>query len=165
MIEMFNLVEESEANTHFCLCVFELLWSSPWLGVSLYYTAIVRSTSAGQLNPTCRRASCVLVNRHHICIGARIRVRRRMWWYKISSTGPILPNWDTGHNRMQQKVNSVDLVNLAIYRPVRPKAYLDKVRVYISNQNLAIRPYSQSQTVCAEQRLGLWQTVESMTSN
>ena len=45
------------------------------------------------------------------------------------------------------------------------KAYLNEARAYISDQNPAILPYSRSQIVRAEQRLGLWQTVGSTSSS
>ena len=48
-----------------------------------------------------------------------------------------------------------DLVNLAIYRMLRPKAYIDEARAYVHNQNPANAPYSQSQIIRVELRLGL----------
>ena len=48
---------------------------------------------------------------------------------------------------------------------VRPKAYIDEARAYVHNQNPANPPYSQSQVVRAEQRLGLIRKAPSTTSD
>ena len=71
----------------------------------------------------------------------------------------------TGYHISQQEIHGQDLVNLAIYRMVRPKAYIDEVRAYVHNQNPANPPYSQSQVVRAEQRLGLIRKAASTTSD
>ena len=71
----------------------------------------------------------------------------------------------TGNHISQREIHGQDLVNLAIYRMVRPKAYIDEARAYIHNQNPVNHPYSQSQVVRAEQRLGLIRKAVSTTSN
>jgi hypothetical protein len=48
---------------------------------------------------------------------------------------------------------------------VHPKAYIDEVRAYIHNQNPANPPYSQSQVIRAEQRLGLIRKAGLTTSD
>jgi len=48
---------------------------------------------------------------------------------------------------------------------VHPKAYIDKVRAYVYNQNPANAPYSQSRVIRAEQRLGLICKAASTTSD
>jgi hypothetical protein len=63
----------------------------------------------------------------------------------------------TGNRHSTREVNGVDLVNLALFRLVRPKAYIDEVRAYVHNRNPVNLPYSQSQIVRAEHRLGLTQ--------
>ncbi len=60
----------------------------------------------------------------------------------------------TGNCISQREVHRQDLVNLALYRMVHPKAYTDEVRAYVHSQNPANPPYSQSQVIRAEQRLG-----------
>ena len=72
---------------------------------------------------------------------------------------------DTGNNHAQREVYGVDLVNLAFFRLVCPKAYLSKVWIYISNCNPTIRPYYWYQIVRVEQHLSLWQKKRSATSN
>ena len=64
-----------------------------------------------------------------------------------------------------REVNGVDLVNLALFRLVCPKAYIDEVRAYVHNRNPVNLPYSQSQIVRAEHRLGLTRKVASTTSD
>jgi hypothetical protein len=44
-------------------------------------------------------------------------------------------------------------------------AYIDEVRAYVHNQNPANAPYSQSQVIRAEQRLGLICKAASTTSD
>ncbi len=56
-------------------------------------------------------------------------------------------------------------MNLSIYRMIRPKAYIDEVQAYIHNRNPANPPYSESQIVRADQRLGLKRKAASTTSN
>ena len=60
----------------------------------------------------------------------------------------------TGNHISQREIHGQDLVNLAIYRMVRPKAYIDEARAYVHNQNPANPPYSQSQVVRASRGLG-----------
>jgi hypothetical protein len=71
----------------------------------------------------------------------------------------------TGNRISQQEVHGKNLVNLALYRMVCPKAYIDEVRAYVHNQNPANPPYSQSQVIRAEQRLGLIRKATSTTSD
>ena len=58
-----------------------------------------------------------------------------------------------------------DLINLTIFRLIRPKAYIDEVRAYVHNRNPANPPYSRSQIHRAETRLGIWLKVGSTTSD
>jgi hypothetical protein len=64
-----------------------------------------------------------------------------------------------------RELHGQDLINLALYQTIRPKAYIDEVRAYVHNRNPANHPYSQSQIIRAEQRLGLFQKVGSTTSD
>jgi hypothetical protein len=61
----------------------------------------------------------------------------------------------TRNHISQREVHGQDLVNLAIHRMIRPKAYIDEVRAYAHNRNSANPPYSQSQIVRAEQTCGI----------
>ena len=71
----------------------------------------------------------------------------------------------TGSRHYTQEVNGVDLVNLALFRLVRPKAYNDEVRTYVHNRNPVNLPYSKSQIVRVEHRLGLTRKAASSTSD
>jgi hypothetical protein len=84
-------------------------------------------------------------------------------WY--NGNGTILPKRAIGNKHSIQEVNGEDLVNITLFWLVRSKAYIDKVCAYVHNRNPANPPYSQSQIVRAEQRLGLSRKVASLTSN
>jgi hypothetical protein len=71
----------------------------------------------------------------------------------------------TGNRISEREVNGQDLVNLAVYRMIRPKAYIDEVRAYVHNMNPVNPPYSRSQIGRAEIRLGLHRKVGSTTSD
>ena len=60
----------------------------------------------------------------------------------------------TGNRISEREVNRQDLVNLAFYRMVRPKAYIDEVRAYVPNMKAGNPPYSRSQIGRAKNRLG-----------
>ncbi|KAL7526315.1 hypothetical protein ACHAXR_001422 [Thalassiosira sp. AJA248-18] len=86
-------------------------------------------------------------------------------WIRIHNTeGHVRPKRHTGNNHSEREVQGVDLDNLALFRMVRPKAYLDEVRAYVHNRNPVNRPYSRSQICRAENKLGLWLKVASTTS-
>ena len=89
----------------------------------------------------------------------------KRWIQLFTTQGHVLPKRHTGNRHSQREVNGVDLVNLAIFRMVHPKAYINEVRAYIHNRNLINRPYSMSQIFRAEQRLGLSRKVGSTTSS
>ena len=69
----------------------------------------------------------------------------------------------TDNQLSEREVHGQHLVNLAVYRTVRPKAYIDKVRAYVHNRNPANMPYSKSQIGRAELRLGLHRKAASTT--
>lgn len=71
----------------------------------------------------------------------------------------------TGNHFSEREVHGQDLVNLAVYRTVRPKAYIDEVRAYVHNRNPVNPPYSRSQIGRAELRLGLHRKAASTTSD
>jgi len=71
----------------------------------------------------------------------------------------------TGNRHFTREGNRVDLVNLTLFWLVRPKAYIDEVRAYVHNQNPVNLPYSQSQIVRVEHRLGLTRKAASSTSD
>ena len=48
----------------------------------------------------------------------------------------------TGNHFSDREVHGQDLINLAVYRTVRPKAYINEVRAYVHNCNPANMPYS-----------------------
>lgn len=76
-------------------------------------------------------------------------------WIKLYETeGHVNPKVHTGNKESTREINGEDLVNLALYRLVRPEAYLSEVKAYIHNRNPGNLPYSDSQIVRAEQRIG-----------
>ena len=87
------------------------------------------------------------------------------WIRQFQAEGNTRAKRRTGNRHSLREVNGQDLVNLALYRAIRPKAYIDEVRAYVHNRNPANPPYSLSQIVRAEQRLGLFQKVGSTTSD
>ncbi len=89
----------------------------------------------------------------------------RRWIRQFVDKGHTCCKRPTGNCISQQEVHGQDLVNLALYRMVCPKAYIDEVRACVHNQNPANPPYSQSQVIRVEQRLGLIHKATSTTSN
>ena len=103
----------------------------------------------------------------------RLQVRRefpsmrtvRRWLNKFNTKGTIHPMRATGNSHANWEVNGVDLVNLALFRLVCPKAYINEVRAYVHNRNRQNPPYSHSQIARAEDRLGMLRKKGSTTSN
>ena len=87
------------------------------------------------------------------------------WIQQLGVEGHTCCKRLTGNRIFQKEVHGHDLVNLALYRMVRPKGYIDEVRAYVHNQNPANAPYSQSQVIRAERRLGLICKAASTTSD
>ena len=87
------------------------------------------------------------------------------WVDTFKNEGHVLPKRATGNAFATREIQGEDLVQLAIYRLVRPKAYLDEVIAYLHNRDTTKDPYSQSQVNRAEKRLGLWLKVGSTTSD
>mmetsp|Transcript_18063 Transcript_18063/g.31107 ORF Transcript_18063/g.31107 Transcript_18063/m.31107 type:complete len:377 (+) Transcript_18063:246-1376(+) len=86
-------------------------------------------------------------------------------WIRIYlSEGHTLPKRATGNARASREIEGVDLFNLALFRLVKPKAFMVEVQAYIHNRNPNNLPYSLSQIHRAEKRLGLWLKVASSTS-
>jgi len=89
----------------------------------------------------------------------------KRWIAIYNSEGHVLPKRHTGNHHAERAVHAVDLVNLALFRLVHPKAYISEVRAYIYNRNPINPPYSQSQICLAEVKLGLRMKVDSTTSS
>ena len=87
------------------------------------------------------------------------------WIRLYQETGNVLPKRHTGNKHSEREIFGQDLVNLALFRLVRPKAYIQEVAAYVHRRNPANRPYSLAQIHRAERRLGLWKKVASSTSN
>jgi len=87
------------------------------------------------------------------------------WIRQINEEGHTWCKHPTGNHISQKEVHGQDLFNLSLYRIVHPKAYLDKVRVYVHNQNPVNPPYLQSQIYRVERRLGLVCKAASTTSD
>ena len=72
-------------------------------------------------------------------------------WIKLfNSEGHTLRKRATGNRISEREVNGQDLVNLAVYWMVHPKAYINEVRAYVHNMNPDNPPYSRSQIGRAE---------------
>ena len=87
------------------------------------------------------------------------------WITRYQREGHVRAKRKTGNHFSQREVHGQDLVNLALFRVMRPKAYLYEVAAYIHNRNPANPPYSNSQIYRAECRLGLSRKVGSTTSD
>jgi len=66
----------------------------------------------------------------------------RRWIRQYQGEGNSRRRRPTGNHFSKHEVHGQDLVNLAVYRTVQPKAYIDKVRAYVHNRNPANMPYS-----------------------
>lgn len=88
----------------------------------------------------------------------------RRWIKTHQNYGHVLPKRATGNLFLVREVDGIDLVNLTLFRLIRPKANIDEVRAYIHNRNPDVEPYSPSQICRAEQRLGITRKVGSTTS-
>ena len=93
-------------------------------------------------------------------------LRTCRWWIRqYQGEGHSRCRRPTGNHFSKREVHSQDLINLAVYRTVRPKAYINKVRAYVHNHNPANLPYSRLQIGRAELRLGLHRKAASTTSD
>jgi len=104
------------------------------------------------------------------CYGTRgnspaFKLTCRWWIRQYQGEGNSRDRRPTGNHFSKHEVHGQDLVNLAVYRTVQPKAYIDKVRAYVHNRNPANMPYSRSQIGRAELRLGLHRKAASTTSD
>jgi hypothetical protein len=88
----------------------------------------------------------------------------KRWIEQYQEEGNVRPKRATGNHIAEREIEGIDLFHLGIYRQVRPKAYIDEVRAFIHNMNPTVDPYSPSQVVRAEQRLGLSRKAASTTS-
>jgi hypothetical protein len=89
----------------------------------------------------------------------------KQWIHQYQAEGNVLPMQALGNSFSTHEVHGQDLVNLAMYWMVHPKAYIDKVHANVHNCNPVNPPYSQSQIYCVELRLGLFWKAASTTSN
>ena len=53
--------------------------------------------------------------------------------YGVSFLPSVLPMRATGNSHSSREMNGIDLVNLALFRLVRPKSYINEVRAYVQN--------------------------------
>ena len=59
----------------------------------------------------------------------------RRWIRLYQGEGHSCCRRPTGDHFSEREVHGQDLVNLAVYRTVRPKAYIDKVRAIVHNHH------------------------------
>ncbi|KAK1735686.1 hypothetical protein QTG54_013849 [Skeletonema marinoi] len=88
----------------------------------------------------------------------------RRWLRQHLMRGHVLPKRKTGNKVATREITGEALVQLALYRVVRPHARLYEVRAYLANRFPNVKPYSNSQICRAEQRLGLSRKAASSTS-
>jgi len=78
--------------------------------------------------------------------------------------GHVLPKRASGNKVATREITGEALVQLALYRVIRPHARLCEVRAYLTNRFPNVLRYSNSQICRAEQRLGLSRKAASSTS-
>ena len=88
----------------------------------------------------------------------------KRWIEQYQEEGNVRPKRATGNRPAEREIEGIDLFHLAIYRQVRPKAYIDEVRAFIHNMNNTVDPYYPCQIIRAEHRLGLSRKAASTTS-
>jgi hypothetical protein len=66
----------------------------------------------------------------------------RRWISQYIDDGNTCRKMSTGNRFSEREVHGQDLFNLALYRTVRPKAYIDEVCAYVHNRNPNNPPYS-----------------------
>jgi hypothetical protein len=88
----------------------------------------------------------------------------KRWLRQYIAIGHIRPFRDTGSRPSTREVRGEALIHLAFYRMVRPHARLYEVQAYLHNRFPNNRPYSKSQILHAEKRLGLSRKKASKTS-
>lgn len=87
------------------------------------------------------------------------------WIVREQTLGHFLPFRRTGNSRAQREVNGPELIQLALYRAVNPKAYASDIAAYLFNAGLTgNRPLSDSQINRAEKKLNLTRKKGSTTS-
>ena len=89
----------------------------------------------------------------------------RRWVRKWQQVGHVLPKRPTGNDYATREIEGNDLINLALFRLIHPKAYIDEVRAFLHNRAPGNPPYSKSQIHRAEEKLGLSRKVASTTSD
>jgi len=78
------------------------------------------------------------------------------WVMQYQLRNKCLPKRSSGNHHAMRKITGINLLNLAIYRAIRPKAYyIDKVRAFVYNMKPDVMLYSQSQICRAENRLDI----------
>ena len=116
--------------------------------------------NAGSINVLKSPQICQLQSQHTF---PHIATCRR-WLRQYLVLGHVRPKRATGNNIARREISGEVLVQLALYRAVRPHARLYEVKAYLTNRFPGIPPYSNSQIHRAEERLGLSRKHASKTS-
>ena len=87
------------------------------------------------------------------------------WLAQYHVDGHVLPKRRTGNHRSTREIKGIPLVNLAIYRSIRPKATIAEVKAFLFIMDPDIHPYSDSQICRAESHLGLVRLISSTTAD
>ena len=94
---------------------------------------------------------------------ANITINR--WLQRRNLLGHVRPFQRTGNQRAGRELKGRALVDLAMYRTVRCKAFGYEVLAFIYNRDPTVMPYSASQLSRAEKKLDLTTVAASTTAN
>eukprot|EP00956_Cyclotella_meneghiniana_P016421 scaffold25924_cov69-Cyclotella_meneghiniana.AAC.4 len=88
----------------------------------------------------------------------------KKWLGQNLTLGNIRPLRQTGNQRSEREIKGEALYQLALYKAIKPHAYLYEVKAYLHDRFPNSHPYSDSQIVRAEKRLGLSRKASSQTT-
>ena len=87
------------------------------------------------------------------------------WLRRRVRLGHVRPYQRTGNRRAEREINGQALVDLALYRTIRCKAFGYEILLFLYNHNPDVVPYSTSQLSRAEKWLDLTTVAASTTAN
>lgn len=88
----------------------------------------------------------------------------KRWLRQYLTVGNVRPLRQTGNKPSEREIKGEALFQLAFYRAIKPDAYLYEIKAYLHDRFPNTPPYSDSQIVRAEKRLGLSRKASSRTS-
>lgn len=87
------------------------------------------------------------------------------WLRRRERLGHVRPYKRSGNRRAEREINGQALIDLALYRTIRCKAFGYEVLAFLFNRNPDVAPYSASQLSRAEKKLDLTTVAASTTAN